>query len=349
MRGLSAYYFVKADLSRADEVGGELLPIANPSDPSEVMDGHYIVGLVDTFKGNFESGRVHLERAVALDYPERDRSSMFLTGLDVGVISCCIAAMPNWALGYADRALAHATRAIELAEAIKHPLSLTCAHYHAALIHIFRREREDARRQAAETMRLAGELGFFFDKIGEILLGWTEEGGPDVSANGDPLDRMRDALEAYLSTGSCAAHTFYMALIAEVCLGRGDLKGAEKYLTRALEQAEATGERYWEAELHRLMGEVALRDESRPKGRAEAERHHLRALEVARSQRAVPLEVRAALGLARMWVSDGRIHEARTLIEPALAAVQEGTDLPDPTAARELLASLDAASSSAVI
>jgi predicted ATPase len=346
MRGLSAYYFVQADLPRATEVGDELLALANPENVSEVMDAHYTVGLIDTFKGDFVSGRSHLEQSIALDYPERDRSAMFLTGLDVGVIACSIVPMACWALGYPDQALAYANRSVALAEEISHPLSLTCALFNAALAHVFRGEREHTRERAAQTVHLADELGFFFDKLGYILLGWAEEGSPEAGEHGDPLRLMEDSLAQYRSTGSCVSQTCYMALIAEVALRRGDVARARRYLTEALELVEHTQERFWAADLHRLLGETALR-EGGPDARAEAERSFETALGVARRLRASSLELRAALGLSRLWAEGGRSSEARALLERALAAIPEGHDTADPRAARHLLASLAGAPSAA--
>jgi class 3 adenylate cyclase/tetratricopeptide (TPR) repeat protein len=361
MRGLAAYYFVQSNNTRAQEVGAELLPLANPANVSEVMDAHYTVGLVETFKGDFASGRAHLEHAISLDSPDRDRSSMFLTGLDVGVISCCIAAMPAWAMGDRDQALAHARKAVELAQAINHPLSLACALYHLALIHVFRGEREAAREQAGETIVLAAELGFFFDNLAEVLLGWAQD--DDATPSVDRLRRMDDAFQRYLATGARAAHTCFLSLLAEGCLRRGDAAAARLYLQEALAAADETGEHYWDAELHRLMGDAALldakqsdeqardtsdygvtrgehRDTEQIEPRLAAERSYRRGIEISRAQGAFSLTLRSALGLARLLGERGRPDEARAVLDPALAAVREGRDLGDATAARELLASL---------
>jgi class 3 adenylate cyclase len=342
MRGLSAYYFVAADLARAAEVGSELLALANPADPSEVMDAHYLVGLVQTFEGEFDSGGRHLYQAIALDSPERDRSSIFLTGLDVGVISCCIAIFPTWAMGWPDRALAHAERAIELSKAIRHPLSLACALFHAAEVRVMRRERQEARRLAAETVTLAGELGFFFDQIGDILLGWAEEGLAE-GVEKDPLARMEDGLAGFRGSGAGAGQTFHCAHIVEVALGRGDLVLARKYLADWQRAMETTGERFWEADYHRLCAEAALGDPELLDREEEAERAYRTAIEVARRQGAPSFELRAALGLARLRVAGERGAEARALLERALAGIKDGFDTADPRAARELLASLDTA------
>lgn len=100
---------------------------------------------------------------------------------------------------------------------------------------------------------------------------------------------------------------------------------------------ERTGERYYEAELHRIQGELLLLSEPDAR-RADAEACFHRALEVARRQQARSLELRAATSLARFWLDDGRAPEARTLLAPIYDRFAEGLELPDLRDAHTLLA-----------
>jgi adenylate cyclase len=103
----------------------------------------------------------------------------------------------------------------------------------------------------------------------------------------------------------------------------------------------ANGERYWEAELHRLRGKLLLaRGQAEPAVRNEAETCFLRACAVARAQSALSLELRAVTSLSRLYQGQGRQAEARPLLAETCERFTEGLDTPDLQEARALLAEL---------
>ena len=107
---------------------------------------------------------------------------------------------------------------------------------------------------------------------------------------------------------------------------------ALRVLDEAIATAEATGERNYSAELHRLRGEV-LRDSST--GAAEAA--FVRALAIAREQKALMPELRAAMSLVDLAREHGRTHTAAALVQPLLARFSEGFDTPDLVDARAMV------------
>ena len=111
-------------------------------------------------------------------------------------------------------------------------------------------------------------------------------------------------------------------------------------MEEALSHGQETDERWWDAELHRLRGELLLASGA---GAGEAEAALGHALEIARGQQARSLELRAASTLARLWAGSGRNAEARDLLEPVHASFAEGLATPDLAAARALLSSLGSA------
>lgn len=100
---------------------------------------------------------------------------------------------------------------------------------------------------------------------------------------------------------------------------------------------ERTEERWYESELHRTNGDVLL-----AKGRAtiEVEHAYTLAIDVARRQHAKLFELRATTSLARLWHAQGRIAEARALLQPVYDWFTEGFDTPDLRAAKDLLGQL---------
>ena len=118
----------------------------------------------------------------------------------------------------------------------------------------------------------------------------------------------------------------------------GNEKRAEATLREAFAFVEQSGERFWLADLHRLDGQIALKQ---PKpDRAHAEVCFLKAIEIAHSQEARMLELRAATDLARLWHDTGSPHDPRALLEPILAAIEGGERSRDVRDARTLLAEI---------
>src|SRR5262249_61529016 len=99
-----------------------------------------------------------------------------------------------------------------------------------------------------------------------------------------------------------------------------------------------TGERWYEAELHRLKGELLL--QQHVDHQAEAENCFLRALDIAHNQEAKSLELRAATSLARLWQQQGKRQEAHDLLAPVYGWFIEGFDTADLQEAKALLEAL---------
>jgi predicted ATPase len=109
-------------------------------------------------------------------------------------------------------------------------------------------------------------------------------------------------------------------------------------LAEAQEVMARTDERFYEAELCRLTGVLHVADS--PAAQAEAEAHMRQALDIARHQEAKSLELRAAVGLSRLWQRQGRRHDARELLAPIYSWFTEGFDTADLQEAQALLEEL---------
>ena len=123
--------------------------------------------------------------------------------------------------------------------------------------------------------------------------------------------------------------------LAYCCQRAGEIDEALKLLDTALEMANTTDERYFEAELHRLKGEWFL--SHHPAGQAKAESEFERALAISRRQGAHFWELRAAMNLARLWYDQGSRVEARNLLAPIYGWFTEGFDTPVLKSAKALL------------
>ena len=109
--------------------------------------------------------------------------------------------------------------------------------------------------------------------------------------------------------------------------------------TEALPLVDTTGERWYEAGLYRLKGELLLQQHSDNQAEAEASFHH--ALAIARNQQAKSFELRTATSLAHLWQQQGKRIEARELLAPVYGWFTEGFDTADLQEAKALLAALE--------
>ena len=151
------------------------------------------------------------------------------------------------------------------------------------------------------------------------------------------MDRLVGAIEAFKATGARLRLPYYLALLADACLRSG---APERGLTAAeegLSLSRESSERWWDAELHRLRGELLLATGAEE---AEVEAALRRALEIARGQQARSLELRAAQSLAGLWARSGRVGEAKALLEPVLGTFTEGAETPDLRSARDTVLQL---------
>jgi predicted ATPase len=150
--------------------------------------------------------------------------------------------------------------------------------------------------------------------------------------------KIRQGLTALRSTGEELEQLWFHALLVEACENVGQVEEGLCVLETTLALVDKTGERYYEAELHRLKGELLLQQSS--DNRAEAETCFHQALSIVRSQQAKSLELRAATSLARLWQSQGKRGEAYDLLAPVYGWFTEGFDTADLIDAKTLLVEL---------
>ena len=329
--GLWLLRLQRGDLQTARELGTQLFSLAqHVPDPVLLLQAHHALWATSFWFGQLALARAHSEHGIALYDSQRHHSLAFLYGgHDPGV--CCrdFGALALWLLGYPDQALKRSHDALTLAQELSHPLSLAEVLGYAAWLHEFRREREAVRERAEALLALSNEHGFpYWLTQGTILRGWAlAEQGQMVE---EGIAQMREGLFAYRTTGAELARPHYLALLAKIY---GKVQQAEEGLTvlsEALAWAHTNGGWYYEAELHRLKGELQA-------GEQEAETCFQNALKISRSQSAKSLELRAAMSLSRLWQQQGKKDDARRLLAEVYGWFTEGFDTADLKQAKLLL------------
>jgi predicted ATPase len=151
----------------------------------------------------------------------------------------------------------------------------------------------------------------------------------------DNIAALRTAIDAEHQSGTRVSSSLFVSQLAQAELKAGNVTKAEAALREAFALVEDSGERFWLADLHRLSGHVHLNGTTREVARAEA--CFLKAMEIARSQEARLLELRAATDLAGLWRDIGSRNDSRALLEPILATIEGGKTTRDVRNAHILL------------
>jgi predicted ATPase len=257
--------------------------------------------------------------------------------VDLGVWCLSYVPWPLWQLGYPDQALTRSNEAIILAQALSHPHSLAAALTYAAFLHCYRREEHATQERAEASMALASEQGLpFFVALGMFMRGWALA----VQGQGEEgIAQLHQGLAAFRAVGLELGRSWHLALLAEAYGEGGQTEAGLTVLAEALAVVDKTGEeRYWEAELHRLKGELLLALSTDNTTEAEACFHQ--ALDIARRQEAKSLELRAATSLSRLWQQQGKRADAYELLAPIYGWFTEGFDTADLQEAKVLLEEL---------
>jgi predicted ATPase len=324
LRGLWNGALLKGELHTAYTLGEQLQTLAEQQqDPALLVEAHRALGTTLYFLGKLAAAHRALKQGVALYDAHLHRSLAFRYGADPGVVCRLYAARALWLLGYPDRSLQSIHEALTMAEDLSHPFTLAFTLDAATIVHIARREVQVAQERAEAAITLSTEQGLTqWLAQGLIHRGWA------LAAQGqgeEGIAQMHRGVAAWRATGAELAGSWHLALLAEASGGIGQADEGLRGLAEALAVVDKTGERWWEAEMHRVEGLLQL-------ARADAERAEAcfqQALDVARLQQAKSWELRAAISLGRLWQQQGKQAEARALLAPVYGWFTEGFDTAD--------------------
>jgi class 3 adenylate cyclase/predicted ATPase len=333
--GVWVFHLVRAKLDGALELARRLLGISSRlGGPEAPLNAHVAMGDTCHYRGDLASARVHIERALSLYDVERYRDSTMPYGQDPGVAGGIHLALSLWLLGYPDQALEQIRASLAGAKEVRHAFSVGFAWDFGTILHHMRREPELAADCARGLMELAAEQGFALFTFDCLIM----EGVARLDGGEDAIEQIRRALAGRLATGNDLVQPFFLTELARRFAQIGRITDAIETLQEALSRIGHTGERWWEAEAHRVMGDLLL--QSSPDALNGAEGSYQRAIEQARQQNAKSLELRATISLARLWCDQNKRTEARDLLAPVYGWFTEGFDTPDLREAKTLVIEL---------
>jgi predicted ATPase len=337
--GLWVFYTARAEHRTAQQLAEWCRAMGEAENDQNLrMLAHHAAGVTLSALGQHQDALHELEQAIAIHDPEKHAATAFAFGQDSGVVCRSQAAFSLWFLGYPDKAKRMNEEAVALAERIKHPYSLAAALDFSAWVDQLRGDSEAAQRHAEQAIAISAQHDFVFWLLtGMILRGWALAVRGQVD-EGLPL--LMQAFQGYQQTGAGILQPYYKALLADVYSRVGKETEAFRLLDEAEAAVNANDERWWEAELYRLKGELTLRrgsSEDLPSDDSGAEAYFHNARRVASGQGAKSLELRAVTSLGRLWMQQGKVSEAKRIVGETQAWFSEGLDLLDFQEANSVL------------
>ena len=176
LRGLSSYYMYRAEYNKGAQIGERILALAESSDDDHLrLHACLVLGANIGFRDGYREGLDILDKGIALFEREQHSLRPFQLGSNPGIVCYTTSAFFLWWLGFPDRAVERADRAIELAAELNHPFTMAYALFHTGTLHMWRGEMELARQRAQAMLAVAGEHGFqIWESLATMLLGATQ-------------------------------------------------------------------------------------------------------------------------------------------------------------------------------
>ncbi len=322
----------RAQMQTARKLADELLALAqDEQEPALLLQAHHARWTTLSALGDFASALKHTEQGIALYSRQEHATQAFvIAGHDPCACGHNTAARTLWALGFPDQALMRSKKALVVARELNHPHTLALALDGAAELHQLRREERAFREQAENLFTVAGEHAFtVYLARATIMRGWI------LTAQGQGEGNISQMHQTLRSMQKMVSEAPYCAgLVAEAYATTGQPERGLTLLREVLIETGNGGEQYWDAELHRLEGELLLVASGENRSKAETCFH--KAIDIARRQQAKSLELRAATSLSRLWRDQGKRQEAHDLLAPIISWFTEGFDTADLKEAKAL-------------
>jgi predicted ATPase len=332
--GMYAIFLVRGEVESANALAEQLMRRADTArDAGLTLYARIARGVASYFMGDFASALKDLQIGISIYDAERHRPLILRYGFDAVVWCLCYTAAIYWRLGYPDQALKGTVEALAAAKKLSHPLNLAQAELWASIVRQSRREARVVAETAESLIKLSAEHGItdWLDWAG-CLRGWSmaalgnHEGG---------IAQIRESLTALGAKGAEVWRPYFLCLLAESCMEANRVDAGLSALSEALNAVDKHGEREHEAQIHRLKGELLLRQSN--SNAADSQECFERSIKISRKQGAKLFELRATMSLARLLASQGDRDEARAMLAEIHGWFTEGLDTADLKDAKAML------------
>ncbi|MDQ2885981.1 MAG: AAA family ATPase [Chloroflexota bacterium] len=238
-----------------------------------------------------------------------------------------------WCLGYPQQALKRGFEAVKLVQDLDQPFNQTLVSTYLALLQQLSADEGVAREHAEQAYAFASKYQAPYYRVwAGILVSYALALEQPVK---ERIEHLRGSITEFKAAGARLRLPYYLSLLAHICGKAGRVEEGLASIDEALSEARTHNERWWDAELHRLRGELLLMHSV---DTADGEAAFQRAIAISQSQQARSLELRATMSLARLYIAQHRSNDARRQLSDVYAWFTEGFETPDLQAARLLLA-----------
>jgi predicted ATPase len=333
LHGFASASIVAFDGDVSRDLAVQFLELAKKHRASfPLVHGHGLLGTSLMLTGELTEAKAHLDHAIAL-YNPADHREAIRFGVEPLVAGQYFRSKALWGLGYPEAARADSDQALKHAREIGEAVALLWALAGAFFINILCGDYATANARVDECIALADEKdAAFFKAFAMLGRGWLLSLTERAS---DAAKAMTAGITSLRSTGTTVWTPFFLSTLARANADLGQLEEARRYIDETMSMIDTTKERWCEAEVNRMAGEIALKSPEPETAKAQA--YFERALAVAREQQAKSWELRAAMSVARLWRHQGKRKEARELLAPVYAWFTEGFDTHDLKEAKALL------------
>jgi tetratricopeptide (TPR) repeat protein len=334
--GLQSLYVVQARLERVHIVSAEMQTLYQRSFGTvpPPFAGMMLAG-ARLHLGRITDANAQFAEIIAAHDPDQLLHLQESQGVNYAALAQAWQAHALWCLGYPQQALSRGLDAVKLVQDLDQPFNQALVSAYLAMLQQLRAGEAVARKQAEEALALTSMFQApYYRAWAAILVNYALA---LEQSNEEHIGRLRSSITAFKASGARLRLPYYLSLLAQACGKAGRVEEGLASIDEAISEARTHNERWWDAELHRQRGEllrVTGADVSDIEGAI------LRAIEIARSQQARSLELRATMSLVRLWNIQNRGDDARQRLRDVYNWFTEGFETPDLQAARLLLSHL---------
>jgi class 3 adenylate cyclase/tetratricopeptide (TPR) repeat protein len=332
--GLWTWNFLRGALGEAQTLAEHLVNTAENADGSvfKVL-AHEALGFTLFARGKFAAAHAALERSMSMCEDSKAAAYLDLSAQDPRVHVRLYDGMALWFLGYPDQALRICTEARGYADTSQHPFSEAMARTISLRVHQFRGEATVVAGQADAAIALCEERGFVhYLAMALILRGWATAQQGEFEKG---IAEIQAGLEKERATDALLFESYTLGLLADVCIKNERYAQTFDLLHQAqLRLDEENSERFYAAEIYRLLGETHLRSN---RDLDQAERCFCKGLEISREQKAKSFELRLCVSIYDLYELRGNADAYRPQLGEIYGSFREGFDTTDLVRAKARL------------
>lgn len=333
--GLWFHYFMLGAVPKMHELANQLIPLARETgDEALELEGHHCEWAALSLLGDFSSALSSTEKGIrAYNQDKHHWMTFHYGGHDPGLCAHSLKAVNLCVLGYPDQAKVVAEQAIGNAMRLNHSYSVLETLFCSLIVMMLRSEYDAIKLYAPRLIELtdAQRLPPEARALANGFIGWVETETGDEAEGLALMGKSIGGWQAFWGAWCFPLDAAYALALAR----KGDIDAALQIVDGASEVGGTTGGHWWDAEFHRVRGNILLLSDAANLGAAEASFSN--ALKAAKDRRALFFEMRAATDLARLRLEQGEAQAARELLVPVLNSLSEGRALPDFLNASKLL------------